>query len=73
MKKLAGHFLHHALDAVTREFSDWDPRIFSALLKPDERVPLIEWRDYLGGNRSTYTAKAPALRQLEKRVGVEEK
>lgn len=61
------------LDAVTREFSDWDPRMFATVSKPNEQVPLIEWKDYLARDRSPYLAKVPALRQLEERLGVEEK
>lgn len=61
------------LDAVTREFADWDPRMFRTLLSASEQAALIDWRDYLGRDREPYAAKVPALRALEQRLGVEEK
>jgi hypothetical protein len=47
--------------------------MFATVSEPNEQVPLIEWKDYLARDRSPYLAKVPALRQLEERLGVEEK
>ena len=67
------------LKAVTQEFSDWDARMFEPLLRddlhlaPGEPFPLVEWRDYLNGDRTRYVKAVPALQRLERRLGVSER
>ncbi|MFL6584253.1 MAG: hypothetical protein ACJ8KU_07015 [Chthoniobacterales bacterium] len=67
------------LKAVTQEFSDWDARMFEPLLRddlhlaPGEPFPLVEWRDYLNGDRTRYVTAVPALQRLERRLGVSER
>ena len=63
------------LGALTREFSDADTKAFEPLLrhdlplKPEEKIQMIPWEQYLAGDRERYRS-APSLRLLEQKLGL---
>jgi len=61
------------LVALTREFSDANARSFEPLLrhdlqlKPEEKIDMIPWEQYLAGDRENYRS-VPSLRLLEQKL-----
>ena len=64
------------LAALTQEFSDWDPAMFQPLLRrelqlrPEEKIELIPWAEYLQGGRDRYR-EVPSLQLLERKLNLE--
>ncbi len=62
---------------VTREFYDWDARMFEPLLRRElhlgsrEQVAILSWDEYLASDRTKYSAVA-SLRELEQKLRVKE-
>ena len=62
------------MGSLTREFSDWDPRMFEPLLRrqlglrPEEQIEMITWEQYLQGGRDRYRNRVPSLQLLEQKL-----
>jgi hypothetical protein len=63
------------LGTLTREFSEADTKSFEPLLrhdlslKPEQKIEMISWEQYLAGDRERYRS-VPSLRLLEQKLGL---
>lgn len=63
------------LGVLTHGFSEADTKSFESLwrhdlqLKPEEKIEMISWEQYLAGDRERY-GSVPSLRLLEEKLGV---
>jgi hypothetical protein len=63
------------LNALTQGFMEADARLFEPLirrdlhLKPEDKIEMIAWEQYLAGNRERY-GSAPSLRLLEEKLNL---
>ena len=62
------------LGSLTREFSDWDPKMFEPIVRRElhlgreEQIEMIAWKDYLQSGRDRYRQRIPSLQLLEQKL-----
>jgi hypothetical protein len=62
------------LGTLTREFSDWDPKMFEPVVRRElhlgreEQIEMIAWKNYLQSGRDRYRQSVPSLQLLEQKL-----